>query len=83
MTQAPFNDPRVRRAFALAVDREAIVNDVLRDGSRVADSLTVPGTGISAPYTAHTRLPHDPEKAQGVAGRGGFPGRQRFSADGV
>ncbi len=78
VTQAPFNDPRVRRAFALAVDREAIVNDVLRDGSRAADSLTVPGTGISAPYTAHTRLPHDPEKARALLAEAGFPGGKGF-----
>ncbi len=78
VARAPFDDPRVRRAFALAVDREALVNDVLRDGSRAADSLTVPGTGISAPYTARTRLPRDPEKARALLAGAGFPGGRGF-----
>ena len=83
VTKPPFDDARVRRAFALAVDREALVRDVLRDGSRAADSLTDPGTGIGAPYTSHTRLPHDPEQRSRAVGRGGFPGRERFPGRGV
>ncbi len=78
VTKAPLNDARVRRALALAVDREALVKDVLRDGSRAADSLTVPGTGVSAPYSAHTRLPHDPEKARALLAEAGFPGGKGF-----
>ncbi len=78
VTRPPFTDARVRRAFALAVDREAIVRDVLRDGSRVADSFTVPGTGISAPYTAHTHLAHDPEKARALLAAAGFPAGKGF-----
>ena len=78
VTKPPFNDPRVRQAFALAVDRTAIVDDVLRDGSRVADSFTVPGTGISAPYSARTRLAFDPEKARAMLAGAGFPGGKGF-----
>ena len=76
--KVPFNDPRVRQAFTLAVDRAAIVKDVLRDGSRVADSFTVPGTGVSAPYSAHTRLTYDPEKARMLLAGAGFPGGKGF-----
>ena len=42
-TRPPFDDPRVREAFALAVDREAIVRDVLRLGQLPAHHLVPPG----------------------------------------
>jgi oligopeptide transport system substrate-binding protein len=72
VARPPFDDVRVRRAFAYAVDRAAIVADVLRDGSRVADSLTVPGSGHG--YTAATTLLHDPVKARALLAEAGFPG---------
>ena len=57
---APFDDPGVRRAFAHALDRESLVRDVRRDGSRVADSLCVPGSGPSPGYVPRERLRHEP-----------------------
>jgi len=47
----PFTDPRVRKAFALAVDKEAIVNRLLKRGDRVAGSFVPPGViaGYSPP----------------------------------
>jgi oligopeptide transport system substrate-binding protein len=70
--RAPFDDVRVRRAFALAVDRAAIVNDVRRDGSRPADSLTVPGSGDG--YVAKTHLAYDPPQARALLAEAGFGG---------
>jgi len=43
-TPNPFHDPRVRRAFAMTVDKRAIVDDVLRLGNPVAHSLIPPGS---------------------------------------
>ncbi len=60
VTRPPFNDPAVRHAFAHALDREALVRDVRRDGSRVADSLCVPGSGPSPGYAPRERLRHEP-----------------------
>ncbi len=40
----PFHDPRVRRAFAMVVDKRAIVENVKRCGERVARTLTPPGS---------------------------------------
>ncbi|MFZ6029029.1 MAG: ABC transporter substrate-binding protein [Chloroflexota bacterium] len=42
-TKAPFNDVRVRRAFSAAIDREYIVEQVLRNGSLPAQVLAPPG----------------------------------------
>ncbi len=57
---APFDDVKVRGAFAKTLDREALVRDVRRDGSRVADSLCVPGSGPEPGYTPRGRLRQEP-----------------------
>ncbi len=40
----PFHDARVRRAFAMCVDKKAIVDEVRRLGEAVADTLIPPGS---------------------------------------
>lgn len=67
----PFNDARIRRALALAVDREALVRKVLRGGQRPAVALTPPGT---AGYTAQAALRTDPAAARALLQEAGFPG---------
>jgi len=48
-TRAPFNDARVRRAFALGIDREQIVQRITRSGETAATSFTPPGCGTYIP----------------------------------
>ncbi len=72
VAKPPFDDVRVRRAFAYAVDRAALVTDVLRDGSRLADSLSVPGSGPN--YTSTSHLVHDPDRSRALLAEAGFPG---------
>jgi oligopeptide transport system substrate-binding protein len=43
MTKPPFNDARVRRALSMAIDRDFLVNQVLKDGRHVTTSLIPPG----------------------------------------
>ena len=81
VTKPPFNDLRVRQAFAWTVDRTALVGQVLRDGSRPADSLSVPGSGLmnnGDGYHSRTRLLHDPEKARAALAAAGFPNGAGF-----
>ena len=74
-TRPPLSDVRVRRALALAVDREAIAATVLQ-GSRVpAPHYTPPGTGG---YTATARQPHDPAAARALLAEAGFPEGKNF-----
>ncbi len=54
-SRAPFDDQRVRLALAMAVDREFIVEDVLKAGQIAATSLVPPGIanydgGASVPW---------------------------------
>ena len=74
-TEPPFSDPRVRRAFALVTDRDRMVAQVLRDGSQVADSLTVPGVGG---YTARAKVRYSPDEGRTLLAQAGFPGGVGF-----
>ena len=68
----PFlNDRRVRRALALAVDRDAIVNKILRGGQSPAHAFTPPAT---AGYTSTTQIPTDFEAARALLIEAGYPG---------
>ena len=73
VTRQPFDDVRVRTAFALAVDREALVRSVLRDGSRAASSLCVPGSGPAPGYVPRERIPYDPARARALLAAAGYP----------
>ena len=63
----PFDDPMVRRAFTLAVDREALVNDVYEGTSEVAHGFLPPGLPGYDPSTPPILF--DPEGARRLPGR--------------
>lgn len=66
----PLDDARVRRALALAIDRD-IISERLLLGSRLpARSLTPPGT---AGYTARAAQPDDPGEAKRLLAEAGYP----------
>jgi oligopeptide transport system substrate-binding protein len=67
----PLNDVRVRRALAMAVDRESIVRYVTRGGQLPAHSFTPPDT---AGYTARASIPTDIPGAQELLAAAGYPG---------
>lgn len=68
--QPPFNDPRVRRAFALAIDRAAIARTALGGSYAPAFAATPPGTGG---YTARARIDLDQVQAKALLAAAGFP----------
>ncbi len=70
-TRPPFTDARVRRAFSLAIDRDAIANRVLRGGQAPARSFTPPNL---AGYTARASVPTDFATARRLLAEAGFPG---------
>ncbi len=69
-SRPPFDDPRVRRAFVLATDRETMV-DVIMDG------WASPGTGGFVPpgmpgHSAGIGLPYDPDQARRLLAEAGY-----------
>lgn len=71
----PLDDPRVRRALALALDRDQLVGSVLRGGQKSALNFIPPGLGG---YTGPGRLSHDPAAARAELAAAGFPGGRAF-----
>ena len=75
VTRPPFDDPRVRKALALAIDKQRIVSRITRAGERVASHLTPDGV---ARYDPPEGLGHDPEAARRLLAEAGFPGGRGF-----
>lgn len=81
VNRKPFDDPRVRRAFALVVNKKWIVDRITRAGEPVAESMTPPGTANgSTTYNPSRGLAHDPELARKLLAEAGFPGGKNFPA---
>jgi oligopeptide transport system substrate-binding protein len=75
VTRKPFDDPRVRRALALAVDKERIVKKITKAGEMPSDHLVADGTQN---YISPEGLGHDPELARKLLAEAGYPGGKGF-----
>jgi len=69
-TKPPFSIREVRLAMNYAVDREAIIQNIMRDAGSVADSPGPPGVWGSAEFEPYT---YDPEKAKELLAEAGYP----------
>ena len=75
-TRAPYNDPRVRKALSLCIDRERIVTAATRLGEPTARSITPPGTGDG--YQPPLGPGLDVAEARRLLAEAGFPGGKGF-----
>jgi oligopeptide transport system substrate-binding protein len=66
----PFADPRVRRAFAMAVDKQTLVDEVRRLGESAANTL-IPRNSIAG-YHSPKGLPYDPVAARALLAEAGY-----------
>ena len=71
----PFNDPRVRRALAMSIDRKQIVEKVKKGGEIPAYALTPPDTNGFTPKAA---VPFDIEGARKLLAETGYPDGKGF-----
>lgn len=69
--EAPFTDVRVRRALAMAVDRESLVRNVTLAGEIPAYHFTPEGLGG---YTSRARTKLDFDEARRLLAEAGYPG---------
>jgi oligopeptide transport system substrate-binding protein len=75
VTRKPFDDPRVRQALGMAVDRDRIVRKILKGGEHVTTSLVPPGT---ANYASVDGLAYNPTEAARRLAAAGYPGGRGF-----
>lgn len=75
VTRKPFDDVRVRRALALAIDREALVHQVMYGVVDAAYTLTPPG---AAGYEPPVLIDFDPDEAKRLLAEAGFPEGKGF-----
>jgi oligopeptide transport system substrate-binding protein len=81
VARPPLDDPRVRQALALAIDRETLVRDVLRLGQLPALHVVPPGIpGYEPPASA---LGFDPERARALLAEAGYPEGRGFPEIGI
>jgi len=75
----PMADPRVRRAFAMAVDRDLIVTSITRLNEPTATTMTPVGAipGYDPPTDAAPAF--NPEAARDLLAEAGYPGGQGLS----
>lgn len=77
-SRPPFQDVRVRRAFALALDRQALVDSVLHGFAvPAAHGLVAPGLP-DYPYQSVPGIPYDPDSARKLMALAGYPQGKGF-----
>jgi oligopeptide transport system substrate-binding protein len=75
VNRPPFDNIKVRRALALAIDREKIVKYVTKGKEKPAYNFTPPET---AGYTARAQIVGGPEEARKLLSEAGFPNGEGF-----
>lgn len=75
VTRPPLNDKRVRQALAMAIDRHAITETIMRAGEEPAFFLTPPNTGG---YTCETKISEDVTAARKLLAEAGYPEGRNF-----
>ncbi len=76
VTRPPFNDARVRQAFALAVDKRRLVEKITQLGEPVAQGITPPGAGRN--YQPPPGLELNVAKARELLAQAGYPNGRGF-----
>jgi len=77
ISQEPFDDPLVRKAFSAATNRRGLINDVLGGPQQPALTYTPPGLfGHVDGYAEGVGIPYNPTQAQQWLADAGYPNGQ-------
>jgi oligopeptide transport system substrate-binding protein len=82
-TRKPFNDARVRKAVALAIDRNLIVKEILRRGEPEALHVCPPDLKAFGYDPPKSDLGFDPPRARALLAEAGYPGGRGFPKVGI
>ena len=74
-TRPPFDDVRVRRAFALATDKPRLIKKLTKGAEKPATHFVPDGV---ADYSSPEGLPYDPAQARKLLAEAGFPDGRGF-----
>ena len=73
LDRPPLSDQRVRRAIAMAIDRDRLVKHVLGRGDVVASNYVPTLFASLVGYEAPPGVPYDPEAARALLAEAGYP----------
>jgi len=75
----PFDNPLVRKAFASAIDRQSLIDYVLKGEQKPAQTFTCPGIfGYVDGVAEGIGYPYDPEAAKQFLADAGYPNGEGF-----
>jgi peptide/nickel transport system substrate-binding protein/oligopeptide transport system substrate-binding protein len=77
-SQAPFNDLKVRQAFAHMLNRDAIIENLVGISGIPAYSFLMPGFPDANSEAFKATYPYDPEKAKALLAEAGYPNGEGF-----
>ncbi len=78
VTRPPLDNPKVRNALSLALDRKVLTNEIIKSGHIPATGLVPPG--ITDEYQSPKTSSFDPEAARKLLAEAGFPEGKGFRA---
>ena len=73
-TKPPFDNVLVRKAFSAAINRQALIDFILKGGQIPATSFTCPGLFGHIPPSEGVGIGYDPEAAKKYLTDAGYPG---------
>ena len=84
VTKKPFDNPKVRIALSMAIDRESIVKNITKAGEIAATAYVPPGIPDAEAGSDFRKVggdffkPYDPEKAKQLLAEAGYPDGKGF-----
>lgn len=72
-TKAPFDDPKVRQAFSMAIDRDKLVSVILKDAVQKAEGIMPPG--MPGYDSSIKGLPFNPDQAKQLIQQSKYAGK--------
>ena len=73
-TKPPMDNPLVRKAFSAAINRQALIDFILKGGQIPATTFTCPGLFGHIPPAEGIGIGYDPEAAKKYLADAGYPG---------